>query len=126
MTKILLDSDVIIAILRDNQSVKEELRGLEEAGHQVCYTPIAKAEIYHGIRMGENYAVEAFFSDRFSLDITDEIGEKAGNYLRQYHKSHGTGIADALVAAAANLNNAELFTFNHKHYPMKDIKLHKM
>ena len=76
--------------------------------------------------MGENYAVEAFFSDRFSLDITDEIGEKAGNYLRQYHKSHGTGIADALVAAAANLNNAELFTFNHKHYPMKDIKLHKM
>ncbi|MBI4656872.1 MAG: PIN domain-containing protein [Elusimicrobia bacterium] len=126
MTKILLDSDVIIAVLRRDQRVKDELRALEESGHQIYYTPIAKAEIYHGMREGEEELVKAFFSDCLSFDITDETGETAGRYLKQYQESHGTEIADALVAAAASLNNAELFTFNHKHYPMKDIKIYKI
>ncbi len=125
MTKILLDSDVIIAVLRRDQRVKDELRALEEAGHQIHYTPIAKAEIYHGMRKGEEEMVRAFFSDCLSIDITDEMGEIAGHYLNQYQGSHGTEIADALIAAAARIANAELFTFNHKHFPMKDIRLHK-
>jgi predicted nucleic acid-binding protein len=41
--------------------------------------------------------------------------------LRQYRKSHGVEIADALIAAAAVANRAELWTRNRKHYPMKDV-----
>ncbi|MCX5792403.1 MAG: PIN domain-containing protein [Elusimicrobia bacterium] len=126
MRDILLDSDVIIEILRGNEKVAEEVIGLGKSGRAVLYTPISKAEIYHGIRENEKEKTEAFFSCCRPVPITDEIGEKAGRYLRQYNRSHGTEIADALIAAAAFINNADLFTFNHKHFPMKDLKLHKL
>ena len=125
MRDILLDSDVLIEILRGNEEVMDEVISLGKSGRDVLYTPISKAEIYHGIREGETGGAEALFSGCRSVPITDEIGEKAGHYLRQFHKSHGMDIADALIAAAARVNNAELFTFNHKHFPMKDVRLHK-
>ena len=125
MHDILLDSDVIIEILRGNGEVIEEVVSLGKSGRAVLYTPVSKAEIYHGLREGETGQAEMLFSACRSVPITDGIGEKAGRYLRQFHKSHGTDIADALIAAAAFINNADLFTFNSKHFPMKDLKLHK-
>ena len=126
MPDILLDSDVIIEILRGNEEVAEEVIGLGKSGRAMLYTPVSKAEIYHGIREGETGKAETLFSGCRSVLITDEIGEKAGRYLRQFHKSHGTDIADALIAAAACVNNAEFFTLNHKHFPMKDVKIYKI
>lgn len=126
MHDILLDSDVIIEILRGNEEVMEEVINLGKSGCDVLYTPVSKAEIYQGIREGETGKTEALFSDYRSVPITDGIGEKAGHYLRQFHRSHGTEIADALIAAAAFVSNADLFTFNHKHFPMKDLKLHRL
>ena len=35
-----------------------------------------------------------------------------------YGKAHGVGIADAIVAATATTEDAELKTLNVKHYPM--------
>lgn len=40
------------------------------------------------------------------------------DFLRDYGKSHGVGLADAIVAATAQIENAELKTLNTKHYPM--------
>jgi predicted nucleic acid-binding protein len=125
VNKIILDSDVIIEILRNNQSIKEKIHFLEETGCQICYTPIAKTEIYYGMRNGEEERIKAFFSNCFAIDITDDMGEIAGRYLNQYKKSHGTEITDVLIAAAAHVNKAALWTLNHKHYPMKDIKINK-
>ena len=45
----------------------------------------------------------------------------AGKWLVKYRRSHGIEIADALIAASAVENNAELWTGNRKHYPMKDL-----
>lgn len=126
MRDILLDSDVIIEILRGNDEVIEEVISLGKSGRAVLYTPVSKAEIYHGLREGETGRAETLFSGCRSVPVTDGIGEKAGHYLRQFHKSHGTDIADALIAAAAFVSNADLFTFNHKHFPMKDLKLHRL
>jgi predicted nucleic acid-binding protein len=39
-------------------------------------------------------------------------------YARQYRKSHGTGLPDAVVAATANLEDVVLATLNRKHFPM--------
>jgi predicted nucleic acid-binding protein len=39
-------------------------------------------------------------------------------YRRDYGKSHGVGLADALIAATAELNQATLVTLNQKHFPM--------
>lgn len=124
MPDLLLDSDVIIEVLRGKGEILAELARLKEAGWLMAYTPIAKAEIYHGLRRGEEEAVEGFFAACRSLALTDPVGEKAGRYLAAYHRSHGTQISDALVAAAAHVYKAALFTLNRRHYPMKDIPFH--
>ncbi len=87
------------------------------------YTPVAKAELYHGLRPGEEDATARLFASLRCLPITDEVGEQAGRYLAAYHRSHALEIPDALVAASARIHRASLFTLNRKHFPMKDIRL---
>ncbi len=41
-----------------------------------------------------------------------------GLLRRDYGKSHGVGLADALVAATAEMPGLELVTLNRKHDPM--------
>jgi len=48
---------------------------------------------------------------------------KAGDYLRQFHRSHSLELGDALIAATASIHLLRLWTRNRKHYPMKDIQL---
>jgi predicted nucleic acid-binding protein len=53
-----------------------------------------------------------------------QTGLRAGGYLRQYHRSHGVELGDALIGSAALLNGAALWTRNKKHYPMKDVSFY--
>ncbi|MCA1719025.1 MAG: type II toxin-antitoxin system VapC family toxin, partial [Actinobacteria bacterium] len=39
-------------------------------------------------------------------------------YRRDYGPSHGTGLADALIAATTEETGADLVTFNRRHFPM--------
>jgi predicted nucleic acid-binding protein len=41
-----------------------------------------------------------------------------GLYRRDYGKSHGIGLADAIVAATADVENADLKTLHTRHYRM--------
>ena len=43
---------------------------------------------------------------------------RGGLFRRDYGKSHGVGLADALIAATAELAQATLVTLNAKHFPM--------
>ena len=47
-----------------------------------------------------------------------EIAKTGGLYKRDCGKSHGIGLADAILAAIAEAENAELKTLKTKHYPM--------
>ncbi|MBL0701952.1 MAG: hypothetical protein JJV91_00540 [Desulfosarcina sp.] len=58
-----------------------------------------------------------------SFPVDAEIAKTGGLYKRDYAKSHGVGLADAILAATAEARNAELKTLNIKHYPMcNDLK----
>jgi len=52
------------------------------------------------------------------VPVSAEIAKAGGLYRRNYGKSHGVGLADAILAATAEAENAELKTLNTKHYPM--------
>lgn len=57
------------------------------------------------------------------VPIDSEIAKAGGLYKRDFGKSHGVGLADAILAATANKENAVLKILNVKHYPMvKDLK----
>lgn len=126
MSNVLLDSDIIIEILRNNEAIAKEVKKLFRKGKLICFSPVTKAEVYHGIRPKEEINTSRLFTKMTCLSINDATGETAGNYLRKYHKSHNVELGDALIAAAAKVNKAVLFTLNRKHYPMKDIKFHKI
>ena len=46
------------------------------------------------------------------------LARSAGLHKKEYAKSHGVGLADAIIAATAEAENADLKALNAKHYPM--------
>ena len=121
--KILLDSDVIIECLRGNSIIVNRFKEWSLTRSVIIsYTPISTAEIYAGVRNKERSRVKYFFDNLNLIPIDDGIGRKAGNYLKQFSKSHSVEIADAMIAAAAFVKQSKLFTHNKKHYPMTDIE----
>lgn len=113
---------MIIEVLRGRRSVVEEVDVLEQSGAVTLVTPVSVAEIFAGVRPGDVATTEAFFAARGILPIDAGVGRRAGQYLSRYHRSHGVEIADALIAAAASLSGAVLWTLNRKHYPMDDVR----
>lgn len=117
----MLDSDVIIELLRGRREVVEALAALESSGVATYCTPIAWAEIYAGVRPGEEALTRAFFEARGEVILDALAGRRAGEYLSRFARSHGVEIADALVAAAAATTGLRLWTLNRRHYPMEDV-----
>jgi hypothetical protein len=77
--------------------------------------------VYAGIRAGEEFLTQGFFEARGDVLLDGIAGRRAGSYLARYSKSHGLGIADALIAAAATTSGLWLWTMNRRHYPMSDV-----
>ena len=57
------------------------------------------------------------------LEVNEAIARQAGRYLRQFRRSRGLELGDALIAASANMAGAEIVTRNHKHYPMSEVSV---
>ncbi len=124
MKTVLLDTDILIEVLRQrDETLLEEWRRLGRDAELVLYTPVTAAELWHGLRPGEEAAVSKILETLTCIPLDAEIGRRAGGYLRQFHRSHGLDIGDALIAAAAAVHGCALWTRNRKHYPMKDIEL---
>jgi predicted nucleic acid-binding protein len=121
---VLLDTDILIEVLRQrDEAILEEWRRLGRNAELVLYTPVTMAELWHGLRQGEEAAVSKVLETLICVPLDAEIGRRAGDYLRRFHRSHGLALGDALIAATAAVHGCALWTRNRKHYPMKDIEL---
>ena len=77
------------------------------------------AELYAGVRKGEESRKLEVFIETFEvISLNKNIAKIGGLYRNQYKPSHGTGLADALIAATAKEIGALVITFNTKHFPM--------
>ena len=116
---ILLDTDVLIDFLRGyDKAVSFVNVNLD----RIILSSIVVAELYAGVRGGkddtEQIVLENFLSLFRLIPVNGDIAKLGGLYKRDYGRSHGVGLADAIVAATATLEDAELKTLNVKHYPM--------
>ena len=119
---VLVDSDVLIEVSRGHdQAIVARWLALSQSDDVVLYSPVSAAELWAGARPHEHVAITNLFAVLLCVPIDRETGRQAGNYLRQYRKSHNLELGDGLIAAAALLNDAALWTRNRKHYPMKDL-----
>lgn len=116
--KLLLDTDVLIDYLRDKPEAVSYIENLKE---ELLLSVITIAELHAGIRdETEHSAIESFLKAFQSVSLTNEIAILGGSIRRQYGKTHGTGLADALIAATAINKQATLITLNIKHFSMLD------
>ncbi len=113
---ILPDTDVLIDFLRGHS------KGVAfvNAHHaRIILSSIVVAELYAGVKGdAESATLQDFVSLFRVVPVSAEIAKAAGLYRRDYGPSHGVGLADAVLAATAQAENAELKTLNTKHYPM--------
>jgi predicted nucleic acid-binding protein len=122
---ILLDSDIVIEILRSrDQLVLSQWKTLASAGTLVLFSAVSAAEIWAGVRPNERGATSLFFNHLTCIPVDYKIGELAGDFLRQFRKSHNVTLGDALIAATAIVSQAALWTRNRKHYPMPEVTFH--
>jgi hypothetical protein len=123
MSGVLLDSEIIIEVLRQrNPEVLQSWVELADSREAVLCTPVSVAEVFHGMRDREKDAIEKIFSALLCLPVDQEIGRRAGDYLRLFHASHAVALGDALIAATASRHDLLLWTRNRKHFPMKDVR----
>ncbi len=119
---VLVDSDILIEVSRGrNADIVTKWIDLSNSDAAVLYSPVSVAELWAGARPNEYDALKNLFRALTCTPIDEEAGRQAGDYLRQYRRSHGVEVADALIAASAVGNRAELWTRNRKHYPMKEV-----
>lgn len=119
---VLVDSDVLIEVLRGrNPAILSEWQKLSASNDVILYSPVTMAELWAGARPHEHQLLTNLFAALVCVPIDAEIGHQAGDYLRQYHKSHSLGLGDALIAATAQSHRAQLWTRNLKHYPMSGL-----
>lgn len=113
---LLFDTDVLIDCLR---GYPQAITWLAQQRAKRLIAAMTVAELYAGMRdNGERVKLKAFLTPFQVVSMDGEIAEHAGLYRRDYGKSHGTGIADAAIAATAEAVNAALVTLNTRHFPM--------
>lgn len=118
--RLLLDTTVLVDYLRAKHVAVKYLEGMGAEDH-LLISAVTVAELYAGVRDGEELArLESLLSAFDIVPVDRAIAEKGGLYRRDYGPSHGTGLADALIAASAAARLATLVTLNKRHFVMLD------
>lgn len=122
MAAILLDTTVVIDLLRGRPGAIARLRAIRESGDLPHTCAINVEETVRGLRAGEGVAAQGLFSGLRTAALGDEEGWQAGEWRRQFAAGGETlSQADCLVAAAALSVGGRLATGNPRDFPMDGI-----
>jgi len=113
---LLVDTDVLIDYLRGLSQAGDWLEAISEP---LLLSAVTVAELFAGVREGpERRSLEDFLTAFDVVPVDSGVARRGGLYRREYLRSHGTGLADALIAATAETTGATLVTLNRSHFPM--------
>ncbi len=121
-----IDADILIWHLRGQKSAKEFLHEILHNDSYECWTgAMQRAEIVFFMRPEEEDLSLLFLSQFKTAPVDQKTIDLAGTLYRNWHKSHGMDIHDAILAATVMETGGVIFTLNKKHYPMPDISVQK-
>jgi len=119
VTKLLVDTSVLIDHLRGDPRASSLLGDAVRRGDELWSVTVVRTEILAGMRHHEEAATRRLLDQIQWQEVTVEIADRAGDLARRYLRSHpGVDTVDHLVAAAALVLGADLKTRNVKHFPM--------
>ena len=113
--KILVDTDILVDYLR---GVPMAVQYLEQPDIEFKLSVINVAELYAGVRDRERETVKHLVECFEIVPLDRSIAVRGGLLRRDFGKSHGVGLADAIIAATAEKLGCQFATLNMKHYPM--------
>jgi len=117
----LIDTDIIIWVLRGNRIYGEILQKLKDKA-SLSLSSITIAEIYKNVFPSEMVKTEEILQEFLVWQLSASIAKQGGLYWQQfspkYKKLH---LLDCLIAATAREHHLTLLTLNTRHFPMKDI-----
>lgn len=118
---LLLDTDILIDYLRGQP---DAIAFLKKTRRSLHVSAVTVAELHVGVREGhERQVLDRFLELLDVVAVTPGIARQGGLWRRDYGRSHGTGLMDALIAASAEMNGCTLATLNKKHFPMLETVL---
>lgn len=122
MGAVLLDSTVVIDILKGRPRASARFLALESAGDVPYVCAITVEEVTAFLFPREREAAAALFEGLSSAPLGMAEGRLAGWWRRELrHRGRVISQADALIAAAAAGVEARLATGNPKDFPMKGL-----
>ncbi len=114
--RLLLDTDVLVDYLRGYLPARDLV--VREA-ETIAVSAITVAELFAGARTPEEERdLDEVFEAVPVIPVTAAIARQAGRLKRRFGRSHGVGIADAVIAATAQLHTMDLCTLNVRLFPM--------
>ena len=113
MEKIILDTNILIEILKNNQSTINEVEKYDI--HYI--SEVTKMELFYGAKNKlELKKLNKFVSLFEIIPIDTKISNVASDLIYEYAKSHNLNIPDALIASTSLSAEYTLFTYNLKDF----------
>ena len=124
---LLLDTSVLIDALRARNRRREFLAELVRAGHSLFTTTLNIAEVYAGMRPGEESGTELLLAGLKAHDLNGSAARLGGKIKAAWQRKGRTlGLADTIIAAIAIESGSALVTDNRRDFPMTELKLYPM
>lgn len=121
--RLLLDTPVLIDVLRSRQGRRELLAELARGGHSLATTALNVAEVFAGMRPEEQKQTEALLDVLDCYALTRTAGQLAGTLKNKWaRKGRTLTLADTIVAAIALEHGCTLMTDNRKDFPMPELQ----
>ena len=111
----LVDTDIFVDFLRGYDVA---VMFIQSNASRIVLSSIVVAELYAGAREEDLPGLDDLPQLFPVKSITTEIARSGGLLKAEYGRSHGLGLADALLAATARHHGLEFKTLNVKHFPM--------
>ncbi|MQA74092.1 MAG: PIN domain-containing protein [Solirubrobacterales bacterium] len=124
MAAILVDTTVVIDILRGRPGAAQRLARVREQGDLACVCAITVEETVRGLWPRERETAARLFGGLHIVPLSSREGRLAGEWRRS-HAPRGRTLtqADCLVAAAALTAGGRLATGNPKDFPMRELRV---
>ena len=126
MARHLLDTDILIWVLRGKPQAVSLLRDLLK-NEVPAISTLSVYEIWAGARTQEESAIASFLAAFDLLPVSRPIAMQGADYYRKF-RSRGLTLSttDALIAGTAFVEKLILITQNRLHFPMNDIELRSL
>lgn len=121
LPKVILDTDILSAIMRRQSAVIPTARNYLREHHQFHFSNITQYEILRGLKAKnatrQTATFENFCSRNIILPLSEETISKAAEiYADLYKRGELIGDADILIAASAMVHGLGIVTNNERHF----------